>query len=164
MSTPQHTTTASVHRRSDAAENRRAHIRRLAACLGTGFVLALMIGPQEGVRNDYGYAFRQAVFAPRILVFLLIGVLLYLAVTFWPRLTPYLRRPGVRPLTVGVISVVAANGTLKWSDNGQLESGRLKELAGLAKDTGALDPVTPSSFARSCRSSRFLVSSSEMFT
>ena len=35
------------------------------------FVLALMVGTQEGTRNDFGYAFRQAVRGPRIFVFLL---------------------------------------------------------------------------------------------
>src|SRR6478752_5597588 len=47
-----------------------AAIKRLIACLAGSFVLALMWGPQEGVQEDYGYAFRQAIFSPRILVFL----------------------------------------------------------------------------------------------
>ena len=43
-----------------------AAIKRLIACLAGSFVLALMWGPQEGVQEDYGYAFRQAIFGPRI--------------------------------------------------------------------------------------------------
>ncbi len=44
----------------------------------------------------------QAVVVPRIFVFLGIGVLLYLAITFGPRVKPYLTRPGLRPLGAGV--------------------------------------------------------------
>ena len=50
----------------------------------------MMVGSQEGSHTDYGYAFRQSVLDPRIFVFLVIGVLLFLAITFWPTLVPYL--------------------------------------------------------------------------
>ena len=50
-------------------------VKRLVACLAGGFVLALMVGPQEGTQEDFGYAFRESVFVPRIFVFLGIGVL-----------------------------------------------------------------------------------------
>jgi ABC-type branched-subunit amino acid transport system permease subunit len=134
--------TATLKRRSDAAESRAAHARRLGGCLLLGFVLALMVGSQEGTQSDFGYAFRQAIFGPRILVFLLVGVAVYAAVTFWPYLVPYLRRPGIRPLTAGALSVVAADALLKWSDNGQLATGRLDDLAQAARKTGALDSAT----------------------
>jgi ABC-type branched-subunit amino acid transport system permease subunit len=134
--------TATVKRLSDAAESRRAHAKRLGGCLVLGFVLALMIGRQEGTQSDFGYAFRQAVLGPRILVFLLVGVAIYAAVTFWPYLVPYLRRPGIRPLVAGVLSVAAADALLKWSDNGQLATGRLGDLAKAARATNALDGPT----------------------
>ena len=90
-----------MKRRSVEAEARIANIKRLAACLAGGFVLALMVGTQEGTQQDFGYAFRESVGGPRIFIFLGIGVLLYLAITFGPRLTPYLTRPGLRPLAAG---------------------------------------------------------------
>jgi ABC-type branched-subunit amino acid transport system permease subunit len=121
-------------------------LKRLGGCLALGFVLALMVGKQEGSQNDYGYAFRQAVFSPRIIVFLGIGVLIYLLMTFWPRVTPYLKRPGVRPLAAGAISVLAADTLLKWSDSGQIEGGKLNTLASAASDTGALDFLTRAFF------------------
>jgi ABC-type branched-subunit amino acid transport system permease subunit len=121
-------------------------LKRLGGCLALGFVLALMVGKQEGSQNDYGYAFRQAVFGPRIIVFLGIGVLIYLLMTFWPRVTPYLKRPGVRPLAAGAISVLAADALLKWSDSGQIEGGKLNTLAGAAADTGSLDFLTRAFF------------------
>ena len=43
--------------------------KRLIACLAGSLVLALMIGKQEGTQDDYGYAFRQAIFAPRVFIF-----------------------------------------------------------------------------------------------
>jgi hypothetical protein len=138
--------THTIERRSDASEARRTHVRRLASCLLLGFVLALMIGDQEGTQTDFGYAFRQAVSFPRIVVFLLVGVAVYLAVTFWPYLQPYLRRPGMRPMAAGAISVVVANALLKWSDNGELNTGRLSDLAKGAADTGALDSLARAFF------------------
>jgi ABC-type branched-subunit amino acid transport system permease subunit len=134
--------TSRISRRSDAAEARIAMAKRLASCLALGFVLALMIGTQEGTQQDFGYAFRKAVFGPRILLFLGIGVLVFLAMTFWPRLTPYLRRPGIRPLAAGALTVVASLGLLNWSDSGQLDSPKFSGLSKAAADTGALDPIT----------------------
>jgi ABC-type branched-subunit amino acid transport system permease subunit len=122
------------------------HLKRLGGCLALGFVLALMVGPQEGSQNDYGLAFRKAVLEPRIFVFLGIGVLLYVLITFWPRVKPYLKRPGVRPLAAGAISVVAANALLKWTDSGQIERGKLNSLASAASDTGSLDFLTRAFF------------------
>ena len=133
---------ASIHRRSEAAEQRLAHIKRLGACLVLGFVLALMIGDQEGTQQDFGFAFRQAIFSPRLVVFLAVGVAVYAAITFWPYLVPYLKRPGIRPLGAGAISVVAADALLKWSDSGELDTGRLGDLAKGARDTSALDGLS----------------------
>ena len=121
---------------------RKQMLGRLAGCLAFGFVLALMVGNQEGTQNDFGYAFRQAVFSPRLLVFLLIGVAVFLAITFWPRITPFLQRPGVRPLAFGGLAVVASYALLNWSDSGRLDNGKLATLARGARDTGGLDPVT----------------------
>lgn len=118
------------------------HLKRLGGCLVLGFVLALMIGKQEGTQSDYGYAFRQAVFGPRILIFLGIGVLLYLLLTFQPRVTPYLQRPGVRPLVVGALSVLVANALLRWTDSGQVDGGKLGTLAKAAADTSSLDGLS----------------------
>ncbi len=117
-------------------------LKRLGGCLALGFVLALMIGKQEGTQTDYGYAFRQAVFSPRIFLFLGIGVLVYLLITFQPRIAPYLKRPGVTPLAVGAISVLAANALLRWTDSGQVDGGKLTTLARAAADTGALDGLS----------------------
>ncbi len=121
-------------------------LKRLGGCLALGLVLALMVGKQEGSQNDYGLALREAVLNPRIFVFLGIGVLVYLLITFWPRVTPYLQRPGVRPLAAGAITVVVANGLLKWTDSGQIEGGKLGALSKAASDTGSLDFLTRAYF------------------
>jgi len=81
--------------------------KRLGACLLGGVVLALMWGQQEGTPQDFGFAFRQAVFAPRILAFLALGLIAFLGITFWPRLRPFAVRPGVRPLFAGFVVVIA---------------------------------------------------------
>ena len=139
-----------VHTKDISALKRESelsrHLKRLGGCLVLGFVLALMIGKQEGTQSDYGFAFREAVFGPRIVLFLGIGVLVYLLLTFWPRVTPYLKRPGVRPLAAGAVSVVVANALLRWSDSGQIEGGKLGTLARAARDTGGLDVVTRAFF------------------
>jgi ABC-type branched-subunit amino acid transport system permease subunit len=116
-------------------------VKRFAACMAFAFVLALMVGEQEGTQSDYTYAFRQAVFSPRIAVFALIGVLLFLAITFWPRITPYLLRPGVRPLFAGAGTVVVAQTLLRWSDDIALTGGKFNELASAAADTSGLSPA-----------------------
>src|SRR4051794_29428235 len=112
--------------------------KRLAGCLALGVVLALMVGPQEGHQSDFGYAFRQAVFSPRIVVFLLIGVGIFVANLFWSRIVPYVLRPGVRPFVAGVASVVASYALLNWTDNTDLPDGKLGTLAPLARQTPGL--------------------------
>jgi uncharacterized membrane protein YqjE len=84
--------------------------RRLLACLAGGVVLALMWGQQEGTPQDFGFAFRQAVFGPRILAFLGLGLVAFVLITFWPQFRPYAVRPGVRPLLAGLLVVAASPG------------------------------------------------------
>jgi len=119
-------------------------LKRLLGCLAGGFVLALMIGNQEGTQEDYGLAFREAVFAPRIILFLGIGVLLFLAVTFWPLIKPYLVRSGVRPLAVGALTVIVSQTLLKWYD--PLGDGKFKTLADQASKTNGLSPLSQQFF------------------
>ena len=59
-----------MKRRSVEAEARIDNVKRLVACLAGGFVLALMVGTQEGTQQDFGYAFRESVAVPRIFIFL----------------------------------------------------------------------------------------------
>jgi len=130
-----------MKRRSDEAEARIQNLKRLGACLAGGFVLALMVGTQEGTQQDFGYAFRQSVAFPRILVFLGVGVVLYLAITFGPRFKPYLTRPGLRPLGAGVLTVVVSFTLLKWTDSPQIDTGKFRPLADAAAPTGSLDSL-----------------------
>lgn len=109
-----------------AKADRNAMLKRLGACLVGGVVLAIMIGPQEGTLTDFGISFRQAVLSPRIFVFLAIGVALFLAMTFWRYVRPYLRRPGVVPLAAGVIIVVVAQAVMNWYDPRADNSGSSK--------------------------------------
>jgi ABC-type branched-subunit amino acid transport system permease subunit len=94
----------------------RATLKRLAACLFGGFVLALMVGRQEGGQTDFGISFREAVLGPRILVFLAIGLVIFVMVTFWPLVVPYLTRPGVAPLGAGLLTILAAHTVMNWYD------------------------------------------------
>ncbi len=113
--------------------------RRLLACLAGSVVLALMWGPQEGSQADYGYAFRQAVLRPRIFVFLFIGVLIFLAISFWPRVVPYLTRPGVWPLVAGGITVLAAQTLMHWYDGaGDAKFGTVKAAVAASPGLSAL--------------------------
>ena len=135
-------TVSSMKRESELS----IRLKRLAGCLLLGFVLALMVGKQEGTQQDYSYAFKQAVSVPRIFLFLGIGVLIFLLVTFADRVRPYVRRPGVRPLAVGALSVIAGYSLLRWTDSDQIEGGKLGTLSSAARDTGSLDALTRAFF------------------
>ena len=99
-----------------APSRRTILLKRLLACLAGGVVLAMMVGSQEGSQADYGYAFRKSVLEPRIFVFLGIGVLLFLAITYWPTIVPYLTRPGFWPFVSGALAVLAAISLMHWYD------------------------------------------------
>ena len=53
-----------------------------------------MVGPQQGSRSDYGLTFREPVLNVRIIWFLLIGVLVFLAITYRDVVRRYASRPG----------------------------------------------------------------------
>ncbi|MDQ1730406.1 MAG: branched-chain amino acid transport system permease protein [Pseudonocardiales bacterium] len=114
------------------------HVKRLAGCMALAFVLALMIGKQEGSQNDYGLAFRHAIFSPRILIFILIGLLVFAGMTFWPYITPYLLRPGVRPLAVGALTVLVSYTLMHWTDDPTISGGKFTTLASKAANTDGL--------------------------
>ena len=97
-------------------EMTKAHLKRLLACLLGGVVLAIMIGPQEGTLTDFGISFHDAVLKPRIALFLAIGVLIYLMITFWPLVRPHIRRPGVVPAVSGLVIVLVSQAVMNWYD------------------------------------------------
>jgi ABC-type branched-subunit amino acid transport system permease subunit len=113
-------------------------VKRLAGCMALAFVLALMIGNQEGSQNDYGLAFREAIFSPRIILFIGVGLLVFAAMTFWPLITPFLLRPGVRPLAIGGLTVLVAQTLLKWSDDTRTGDGKFSSVADKAANTDGL--------------------------
>ncbi len=90
--------------------------KRLLACLFGGFVLAIMIGDQEGSQDDFGISFRNAVSGVRLPLFLLVGVAIFFAVTFWPRLAPDIRRPGAVGVGSSFLAVLAAMTLMHWYD------------------------------------------------
>ncbi|WP_375483592.1 branched-chain amino acid ABC transporter permease [uncultured Jatrophihabitans sp.] len=122
-------------------------VKRLVACLAGGVVLAMMVGSQEGSQNDYGYGFRESVLKPRIVVFLVIGVLIFLALTFRTRLVPYVTRPGFWPLVSGALAVVAGQALMHWND--QIGNSKFPAVADIVSETasGVLSPVTTAFFA-----------------
>ncbi|CAN5408624.1 hypothetical protein BH10ACT8_BH10ACT8_07860 [soil metagenome] len=113
--------------------------KRFIACIAGSLVLALMIGKQEGTQDDYGLAFRQAILSPRVVVFLLIGVGFFAALTYWASIKPYLLKTGMRPLLIGGLTVVIAQLLLKWLD--PLGDGKLATVAGQAGNTDGLSPT-----------------------
>jgi ABC-type branched-subunit amino acid transport system permease subunit len=123
-------------------------VKRLVACLFGGFVLALMIGNQEGTINaDFGIAFREAIFRPRIVIFLLIGVIIFLLVTFWPLTAPYLKRPGITALAVGALAVIIGQGVMNWYDPiSHGKNSRFGTLRSIVDKTPALSGLTSTFF------------------
>jgi ABC-type branched-subunit amino acid transport system permease subunit len=91
-------------------------VRRLVACLFGGFVLALMVGKQEGSQNDFGVSFGQATATGRLITFLLIGFAVFLLMTFWPLIAPYARHPGAVTVGTGFGVAFAGMTILRWYD------------------------------------------------
>ena len=120
-------------------------LSRLVACLAGSVVLAMMVGSQEGSQTDYSYAFRKSVLEPRIVVFLGIGVLLFLAITYWPRIVPYLSRPGFWPLLSGSIAVVAAITLMHWYD--PIGDGKFSATAHAVSAANNVSALTTAYFA-----------------
>src|SRR5450432_4735074 len=127
-----------------AVSPRTVLLKRLVACLAGGVVLAMMVGSQEGSQTDYGYAFRKSVFEPRIAVFLGIGVLLFLAITYWPSIVPYLTRPGFWPLLSGALAVVAAITLMHWYD--PVGGGKFSSTAASVSHTSGISPIATAFF------------------
>jgi ABC-type branched-subunit amino acid transport system permease subunit len=97
-------------------ETQRVLLKRFIACLFGGVVLATMVGTQEGSQNDFGISFHHAVLRPRIVIFLAIGVVIFILITYWSAVKPYVKRPGIVPLGTGFLVVVAAQTVMNWYD------------------------------------------------
>ena len=123
-------------------------VRRLLACLFGGVVLAMMVGNQEGTLTDFGVSFREAVLRPRIVIFLLIGLVAFVLITFWPLVQPYLNRPGVLPLGIGLITVLAGQTVMNWYDPlaNTSGSGKFNAVRAAAGASPALSATTTAFF------------------
>jgi ABC-type branched-subunit amino acid transport system permease subunit len=119
-------------------------VSRLLACLAGSVVLAMMVGTQQGSQLDYGLAFRESVLNIRIVGFLLLGVLTFLATTYRDRVVPYVRRPGVRPLAIAVLVLVASFFLVKWYD--PLGDGKFRTFADAVTGTPQIAPLARAFF------------------
>ena len=120
-----------------------AHAKRLVACLFGGLVLAIMVGNQEGTLNDFGISFREAVARPRILVFEAIGLIIFGMITFWPRVKPYLRRPGTAGVGFGLIVIIAAQTVMNWYDPlANASSGKFSDVRSAVDKTASIGQLT----------------------
>ena len=126
-------------RRTGLNETSRVLLRRLAGCLVGGFVLGLMVNSKEGSPDDFGLVFHQTALKPRMLIFLAIGVVLFIAITFWGYLRQYARRPGVRPLGIGIVVIVVAQVVMNWYDPKTVKFNGLRKLV---DQTSQLSSVT----------------------
>jgi ABC-type branched-subunit amino acid transport system permease subunit len=123
----------------------RQSLQRLAACLFGGVMLALMVGPQHGTQDDFHVGITDAIFKPRIVLFLIIGLVIFLLITFWPLVAPYLNRPGTYPLGAGLLVVIGAQTIMNWYDPlvGSTGSGKFSAVRTAVADTSSgLSPVT----------------------
>jgi ABC-type branched-subunit amino acid transport system permease subunit len=123
-------------------------LNRLVLCLAGALVLALMWGPQEGSFGNYWFAIKESLFGPRVLVFLALGVLAFLAMTFWPRVVPFLTRPGVWPMIAGALTVVASQTLMHWAD--QVGDAKFGTVASAAANTNGLAPLASAFFGGLC--------------
>jgi ABC-type branched-subunit amino acid transport system permease subunit len=119
-------------------------VSRLLACLGGSVVLAMMVGPQQGSKQDYGLEFRESVLNVRIVYFLLIGVLIFLSITYQSVVRRHIRRPGVRPLAVGVLVLMASFFLMKWYD--PLGDGKFGTFGDAVVSTQGIAPIARAFF------------------
>jgi ABC-type branched-subunit amino acid transport system permease subunit len=117
---------------------------RLLACLGGSIVLAMMVGSQQGSKQDYGLGFRESVLNVRIVYFLLIGVLVFLALTYQGVVQRHIRRPGVRPLVIGVFVLLAAYFLMRWYD--PLGDGKFGTFSDAVVSTPSIAPLARAFF------------------
>ncbi|MCW2526405.1 MAG: branched-chain amino acid transporter permease [Pseudonocardiales bacterium] len=118
---------------------------RLISCLAGGLVLALMVGSQEGTTSDYGLVFRKQVLAPRVFIFLVIGAALFFAITYWPKIIPFVTRPGFWPLLSGGLAVLAAQSLMHWYD--QAGDGKFSTVADAVSNTSGISALASAFFA-----------------
>jgi ABC-type branched-subunit amino acid transport system permease subunit len=119
-------------------------VNRLLLCLAGSLVLALMWGPQEGNFDKFWFAIQEALFAPRVVVFLALGVVAFLVLTFWPKVIPYLTRPGVWPLFAGALTVIASQTLMHWAD--QVGDAKFGTVASAVANTEGLSPLASAFF------------------
>jgi hypothetical protein len=112
---------------------------RAIACFLGAIVLALMVGPQQGSRSDYGLTFREQVLSPRIVAFLVVGALVFLAVTYQDIVRRYASRPGVRPLIAGTLVLLASYFLMHWYD----PLGNNGKFAGFADAVAGTSGIAP---------------------
>jgi ABC-type branched-subunit amino acid transport system permease subunit len=113
---------------------------RAIGCFVGAVVLALMVGPQQGSRDDYGLTFRHQVLNVRIIWFLLLGAAVFFAITYRETVSRYARRPGVRPLIVGVLILLASYFLMRWYDP-LGNNGKFAGLADAVSSTRGLAPL-----------------------
>ena len=109
--------------------------RRLVLCLVGAVVCALMIGPQQGTPDDYGFGFRAAVLEPRIFLFLAGGVLVCFVVPHASAIRERLSTPGSVLFLGSVAGVVLARALFHWYDpsgDGKFADASRTATAGLA--------------------------------
>ena len=117
---------------------------RLFACLAGALVLSLMWGPQEGSFGNFYFAIKKGLFTPRVFVFLALGVLVFLAITFWPKVVPFLTRPGVWPLAAGALTVIASQTLMHWAD--QVGDAKFGTVAEAVANTNGISPLASAFF------------------
>ncbi|HEV7191694.1 MAG TPA: branched-chain amino acid ABC transporter permease [Jatrophihabitantaceae bacterium] len=127
------------------SERQKVLLKRLVACLLGGVVLAIMVGPQEGTLTDLGVSFHQAVVGPRVFLFLGIGLIIFLLITYWPLVKPFIRRPGVLPLGSGTLVVVGAQTIMNWYDPliNAKGSGKFNAVRSAVDASSGLATTTP---------------------
>jgi ABC-type branched-subunit amino acid transport system permease subunit len=120
-------------------------VKRLLACLGGALVLAMMVGRQQGSKQDYGLGLRQALLDVRIVYFLLIGVLVFLAITFQGVVRRYTNRPGIRPLVIGLLILIASYFLMRWYDP-LGDKGKFGSFGDAVAQTGGIAPLAKAFF------------------
>ncbi len=116
--------------------------RRLVSCLGIGVVMNMVTGA-TGRQADYLYAIRTDFSSVRLLIWLAIGVLIWVAFTFAPVVQASLHKPGANLCVIAIVPLIISAALQPWYTP---DGFKFFDLAPKARDTAGLAPLAVAYF------------------
>ncbi len=116
--------------------------RRLVSCLGIGIVFNMVTGT-TGLQTDYLYAVKHDFSSPSLLIWLGIGLLIWVGFTFAPYIQGSLHKPGANLCVIAVLPLIISAVLQPWYTP---DGYKFFDLAPKARDTAGLAPIAVAYF------------------